>query len=43
MILNDKQKQFITLCNKEFGEIKEITRKQLIQVEKKYKVAFLNG
>jgi hypothetical protein len=40
MILNDKQKQFITLCNKEFGEIKEITRKQLIQVEKKYKVAF---
>ena len=40
MILNDKQKQFITLCNKEFGEIKEITRKQLIQVEKKYKVVF---
>ena len=40
MILNDKQKQFITLCNKEFGEIKEITRKQLIQVDKKYKVAF---
>ena len=40
MILNDKQKQFITLCNKEFGEIKEITRKQLIDVEKKYKVAF---
>jgi hypothetical protein len=40
MILNDKQKQFITLCNKEFGEIKEITRKQLVQVEKKYKVAF---
>src|SRR6056300_1150751 len=40
MILNDKQKHFVTLCNKEFGEIKEITRKQLIQVEKKYKVAF---
>ena len=40
MILNDNQKQFITLCNKEFGEIKEITRKQLIDVEKKYKVAF---
>jgi len=40
MILNDKQKHFVTLCNKEFGEIKEITRKQLIQVEKKHKVAF---
>jgi len=40
MILNDKQKNFVTLCNKEFGEIKEITRKQLVQVEKKYKVAF---
>src|SRR6056300_154057 len=40
MILNDKQKHFVTLCNKEFGEIKEITRKQLIDVEKKYKVAF---
>src|SRR6056300_1020753 len=40
MILNDKQKHFVTLCNKEFGEIKEITRKQLIEVEKKHKVAF---
>jgi hypothetical protein len=40
MILNDKQKHFVTLCNKEFGDIKEITRKQLIQVEKKHKVAF---
>src|SRR6056300_352755 len=40
MILNDKQKHFVTLCNKEFGEIKEITRKQLIDVEKKHKVAF---
>ena len=41
MDLNDKQKNFIDLCYKEFGDdITEITRKQLVKVEKKYKVAF---
>ena len=41
MDLNDKQKNFVELCYKEFGDdVKEITRKQLVQVEKKYKVAF---
>ena len=40
MLLNDKQRQFVELCYKEFGDIKEITRKQLVQVEKKHKVAF---
>ena len=41
MDLNDKQKNFIDLCYKEFGDdLKEITRKQLVQVEKKYKVSF---
>ena len=41
MDLNDKQKNFVDLCYKEFGDdLKEITRKQLVQVEKKYKVAF---
>ena len=41
MDLNDKQKNFVELCYKEFGDnLKEITRKQLVQVEKKYKVAF---
>ena len=40
MLLNDKQKQFVELCYKEFGDIKEITRKQLVKVEKKHKVAF---
>ena len=40
MLLNEKQKQFVELCYKEFGDIKEITRKQLVKVEKKHKVAF---
>ena len=41
MDLNDKQKNFVELCYKEFGDdLKEITRKQLVKVEKKYKVAF---
>src|SRR6056300_1270079 len=40
MLLNDKQRQFVELCYKEFGDIKEITRKQLVQVEKKHNVAF---
>ena len=41
MDLNDKQKNFVELCYKEFGDdLKEITRKQLVQVEKKYKVVF---
>ena len=41
MDLNDKQKNFIDLCYKEFGnDLKEITRQQLVTVEKKYKVAF---
>ena len=41
MDLNDKQKNFVDLCYKEFGDdLKEITRKQLVQVEKKYKVSF---
>ena len=41
MDLNDKQKNFIDLCYKEFGDdLKEITRQQLVKVEKKYKVAF---
>ena len=41
MDLNDKQKNFVELCYKEFGDdLKEITRQQLVQVEKKYKVAF---
>ena len=26
MLLNDKQRNFIELCYKEFGDIKEITR-----------------
>ena len=38
--LNDKQKHFISLCIKEFGNVKTITRKQLVEVEKKYKVSF---
>ena len=40
MLLNDKQRNFIELCYKEFGDIKEITRTQLVKVEKKHKVAF---
>ncbi|MBC8430241.1 MAG: AAA family ATPase [Pelagibacteraceae bacterium] len=40
MLLNEKQRQFVELCYKEFGDIKEITRKQLIEVEKKHNVAF---
>lgn len=40
MLLNEKQRQFVELCYKEFGDIKEITRKQLVEVEKKHKVAF---
>ena len=40
MLLNDKQRQFVELCYKEFGDIKNITRKQLVIVEKKHKVAF---
>ena len=33
MDLNDKQKNFVDLCYKEFGDdLKEITRKQLVQV-----------
>ena len=41
MDLNDKQKNFVELCYKEFGDdLTEITRKQLVTVEKKYKVAF---
>ena len=40
MLLNDKQRNFIELCYKEFGDIKEITRAQLVKVEKKHKVAF---
>ena len=41
MDLNDKQKNFVELCYKEFGDdLTEITRKQLVKVEKNYKVAF---
>ena len=40
MLLNDKQRNFIELCYKEFGDIKEITRAQLVEVEKKHKVSF---
>jgi len=40
MLLNDKQRHFVELCYKEFGDIKEITRAQLVKVEKKHKVAF---
>ena len=40
MLLNDKQRHFVELCYKEFGDIKEITRSQLVKVEKKHKVAF---
>ena len=40
MLLNDKQRNFIELCYKEFGDIKEITRSQLVIVEKKHKVSF---
>ncbi len=40
MLLNDKQRNFVELCYKEFGDIKEITRAQLVKVEKKHKVAF---
>ena len=40
MLLNEKQRNFIELCYKEFGDIKEITRAQLVQVEKKHKVSF---
>ena len=41
MDLNDKQKNFVDLCYKEFGDdLTKITRKQLVKVEKKYKVAF---
>ena len=40
MLLNDKQRNFIELCYKEFGDIKEITRTQLVKVEKKHKVSF---
>jgi len=40
MLLNDKQRNFVELCYKEFGDIKEITRSQLVKVEKKHKVAF---
>jgi hypothetical protein len=40
MLLNDKQRNFIELCYKEFGDIKQITRTQLVKVEKKHKVAF---
>ena len=40
MLLNDKQRNFIELCYKEFGDIKQITRAQLVQVEKKHKVSF---
>ena len=40
MLLNDKQRNFIELCYKEFGDIKEITRAQLVKVEKKHKVSF---
>ncbi len=40
MLLNDKQRNFIELCYKEFGDIKEITRTQLVEVEKKHKVSF---
>jgi len=40
MLLNDKQRNFVELCYKEYGDIKEITRAQLVKVEKKHKVAF---
>jgi len=40
MLLNDKQRHFVELCYKEYGDIKEITRSQLVKVEKKHKVAF---
>ena len=40
MLLNDKQRNFIELCYKEFGDIKQITRAQLVKVEKKHKVSF---
>ena len=40
MELNEKQKIFIDLCHKEYGDITEITRKQLVEVEKKHKVVF---
>ena len=40
MDLNDKQKNFIDNIYKEYGDIKEVTRKQLVEVEKKHKVTF---
>ena len=40
MLLNDKQRNFIELCYKEFGDIKQITRAQLVEVKKKHKVSF---
>ena len=39
-MLSKNQKNFVNLCVKEFGDISEVTRKQLIQVEKKHKVGF---
>ena len=39
-MLSKNQKNFVNLCVKEFGDVSEVTRKQLIQVEKKHKVGF---
>ena len=41
-MLSENQKNFVDLCVKEFGDVSEVTRKQLIQVEKKHKVGFQN-
>ena len=38
--LTEKQQHFISLCVKEFGNVDTITRKQLVEVEKKHKVSF---
>ena len=40
MDLNEKQKNFIDNCYKEYGDIKQITRKQLEDVYKKHKGQF---
>ena len=40
MDLNDKQKNFVDNIYKEYGDIKEVTRKQLEDVYKKHKGQF---
>ena len=42
MDLNDKQKNFIDNIYKEYGDIKEVTRKQLEVVYKKHKLSLIH-